>query len=213
MPTPPEQFPAHNQTRAAYDRLSTIYDWLAASEKPFRRRAVELLSAQPGERVLEIGCGTGESLATMLRAGIQPVGIDLSPGMLGQARKKMFHSQRAYLSTADALHLPFSENSFDAILMIFTLELFTDPEIPQALGEIQRLLKPSGRLCAAALAQVAHPGWMARAYTWFHQRYPQWVDCRPIPAQALITQSGLAVQEQWRGLLWGLPVEIVVAVQ
>lgn len=203
---------SHASTRASYDRLSGIYDWLAASEQPFRRRAVAMLAARPGERVLEIGCGTGESLGALGQMGLSTLGVDLSWGMLRRAAGKPAVRSTARLCAADALQLPVAAQGFDAVLLVFTLELFADPEIPLLLGEIQRVLRPGGRLCAAALALTAHPGWMARAYIGCHEHYPQWADCRPIPARALVEQSGLAVREDWHGSLWGLPVEIVLAV-
>jgi demethylmenaquinone methyltransferase/2-methoxy-6-polyprenyl-1,4-benzoquinol methylase len=221
--------------RVNYDRLSRWYAWLAASEEPFRRKAIDLLQAQPGEAVLEIGCGSGASLAALAARAVQPVGIDLSPGMLRVARKKTRNTMRRksmtqhsaagvpLLCQADGLHLPFPDGCFDGLLMTFTLELFDTPEIPRVLAECRRVLEQGGRVSLASLAMPASrampaamvtkvpPVRAVRIYEWFHGRFPALVDCRPIPLQEMVEQAGFTIEAQSTANMWGLPVSCVLA--
>jgi ubiquinone/menaquinone biosynthesis C-methylase UbiE len=208
---------SRNDAQANYDRLARWYTWLASSEEPFRRKAIELLDARPGESVLEIGCGSGTSLAALAERGVRPVGIDLSYGMLRVTRQKLARKAAAVehlLCQADGLHLPYPTGCFDALLMTFTLELFDTPEIPQVLCECRRVLKHGGRVSIAALAaptQPAIPEAPARIYAWFHDRFPALVDCRPIPLEAMVEQASFTIQEKFSAGMWGLPVECILA--
>ena len=79
---------SRSQARASYDRLSKWYDLLEGGwETPPRRVGLEMLAPRAGERLLEIGCGTGSALAE-LPAQVRAVGLDLSAGMLAQARAR-----------------------------------------------------------------------------------------------------------------------------
>ena len=208
------------EARDGYDRASRWYRFL---EEPFERRAqavgLDLLHAQPGERILELGCGTGDALVALARAvgGTGHLtGLDLSPGMLGEASARLRRAglaERAELLAGDACSIPSADASFDAVLMAFTLDLFDTPEIPRVLAECQRVLRPGGRIVVVSLSRAAPVGWPTRLYERLHDRFPATLDCRPIhPGLAL----GAAGFEQARGRtvpLWGLRAEAVVAVR
>jgi demethylmenaquinone methyltransferase/2-methoxy-6-polyprenyl-1,4-benzoquinol methylase len=204
-------------TRANYDRLSRWYDLLSASsERAARTRGLQMLGVQCGERVLEIGCGTGESLPS-LASGAGPAGwvygLDLSAGMLGIAKNKLekHSSSNVTLLQADAVRLPFPERSFDAIFMSYTLELFPAAEIPLILQECKRILRPEGRMGIVALLQEEKPGWMERAYNWAHRHWPLIIDCQPIPLFSALQKSIFVTCETDKQSLWGLTVGIAIA--
>jgi len=146
--------------RASYNKLSTWYDLIAGgSEKKFREKGLELLNVMPGESIIEVGCGTGHSLLTLSQqvgpAG-RVYGLDLSDGMLGQARSRLNRSETGkwtMLLCSDAAHLPFRTESFDALFMSFTLELFDTPELPLVLNECHRVLKHDGRMSVVSLSK------------------------------------------------------------
>ncbi len=100
---------SRNETRAFHDKISRVYDLLAEhSEEPIRRTGIGKLAAQVGERILEIGFGTGHCLVEFARtvglAG-RVYGVDLSEGMLGQARDLLRREQldaRVEIQRADA---------------------------------------------------------------------------------------------------------------
>lgn len=202
---------SRRQARAAYDRLSRWYDTLAApSEAPARAAGVRLLAAQPGERVLEIGAGTGHALLALAQAGARPVGIDLSPGMLRVARRRLSAGgAAAALLCGDGARLPVADGAFDAVFMAFTLELFDTPELPVVLADCRRVLRPGGRLVVVSLH--SGPGRLVRLYEWAHRRWPVTVDCRPIPLAQCLEASDFRVVTSERRTLWGLPVAVCAA--
>src|SRR5581483_11432296 len=124
-----------------------------------RQWGLAMLAVQPGERVLEVGCGTGQALpalsATAGPAG-QVVGLDLSSGMLGVARAALARIGERHITlvAGDARALSFSDAVFDAVFMSFTLELFERQDAARVLRDVRRVLRPHGRLGLVALADT-----------------------------------------------------------
>lgn len=204
--------------RAAYDRLSRVYDLIAGgSEQKYTLLGLRLLNVTPGEAVLEIGCGTGGSLVELARqAGNSGriFGLDISEGMLSVARgrlQKVHLSEQVELRCGDAAALPYPADSFDAVFMSFTLELFDTPEIPHVLQECRRVLRPRGRIGIVAMSNQGKPNLMTRLYDWAHVKMPALVDCRPIPARAFLEVAGFKTHDFRLMWMWGLPLEIIVA--
>ena len=98
---------------------------------------LDLLSPSKGQRILDIGCGTGISLAPLLEKGLSLTGIDPSPYMLDVADKRL--GNRVDLHRGMAEDLPFEDNSFDAALLFTSLE-FTDRPA-KAIEEACRVAK------------------------------------------------------------------------
>jgi SAM-dependent methyltransferase len=112
-----------------------------------KRRATEALALQPGDRVLEVGCGTGVDLPELVAAvtpGGRVVGVDLSELAIEHATRRMAAMPEARLLTADAHELPFPAGSFDACRVDRTMLHLSDPA--RALAELRRVLIPGGRL-------------------------------------------------------------------
>lgn len=204
--------------RASYNRLSSWYDVLAGgTEKKYRDWGLEKLSAQPGERILEIGFGTGHCLVTLARAvGMsgRVIGLDISDGMLSIAKDRLQQealNERVDLHLGDAANLDFLESgSLDGVFMSFTLELFDNPEIPRVLQECYRILKTGGRVAVVSMTKTNPPGVAVRIYEWFHEHMPNYADCRPIFARQALEQSRFVIQHVSTSSMWGLPVEIVL---
>ncbi len=123
---------------------------------------LELLAAQPGEQILDIGCGTGHLAAKIGASGAQVTGIDRSPEMIRQAREGYPAIQ---FEVADATTIPLKE-PFDAVFSNATLHWIKEPE--KAIGEVARLLRPGGRFVAefgghgniARLVAAAERAWL-----------------------------------------------------
>jgi ubiquinone/menaquinone biosynthesis C-methylase UbiE len=204
--------------RQSYDRLSGRYDMLAASsEWKYTRLGLQMLAAQEGERILEIGFGTGNALLELARdVGSTGLicGIDISEGMLNIAAEKLENaglSERVKLDCGDGAALPYDASEFDAVFLSFTLELFDTPEITIVLRECHRVLKPKGRMVVVSMVKKERDNLAVRLYEWAHAKLPNYVDCRPIMLRSDLQQSGFNLQKVSEQRMWGLPLEIAVA--
>jgi ubiquinone/menaquinone biosynthesis C-methylase UbiE len=203
---------------STYDKMSKHYDTISgSSENKFKKKGVALLAVQEGERVLEIGFGTGfvlEILARAVGSSGKVHGIDLSAGMLSFAEKRLKKAgllDNVDLKLGDAATLPFDDMHFDAIFMSFTLDLIDTPEIPVVLGSCARVLKDGGRICVVALSLGDGKSKMVGMYNWFHEKFPKQIDCRPILAKNALETAGFSIVTHDRGSMWRLPVDIVLA--
>jgi ubiquinone/menaquinone biosynthesis C-methylase UbiE len=98
---------------------------------------IELLGPQAGERVLDIGCGTGNHLLLLNKSGLDITGTDASPYMLTKARERL--GNRCVLKTGTAEELPFSDNEFDIVVLINTLEFLDNPlKVLQEVGRVAK---------------------------------------------------------------------------
>jgi demethylmenaquinone methyltransferase/2-methoxy-6-polyprenyl-1,4-benzoquinol methylase len=210
-------FQSKDETRAFYNKISKVYDLLAEkSEEPVRQAGLEMLNARPGEKVLEIGFGTGHSLVTLARA-VGPTGrfygIDLSDEMVRIARENLRAQgleDRVELTCGDAVSLPYPSGQIDAIFMSFTLELFDTEEIPKVLAECWRVLAPSGRILVVGMSKEGENGMILQTFEWVHQHLPNLLDCRPIFVSRALEAAGFEITGMERKMMW-VPVEIVLA--
>jgi len=207
-------FTSRRETRAFYDKIADVYDFLSErAEGPVRAAGVELLSASPDERVLEIGCGTGHSVADLASVARQVLAIDLSEKMLQRSKASLMQrgvADRARLICADAAHLPLRPAAVDAVFMSFTLELFDTAEIPVVLAECKQVIKPNGRIVVVGMSKKGPGGLLEEAYEWSHRHFPNYIDCRPIFVARALEAAGFRVIQKTMKQIW-LPVEIVMA--
>ena len=207
------------EARQFYDRLSRFYDLLtAAFERKYAEMALERLSIKEGEAVLEIGFGSGHCLRQIAQSVGQrgkAYGIDISAGMLELTKRKLERAQlmdRTELYCGDAASLPYNDNTFDAVFMSFTLELFDTPEIPKVLAEVKRVLKPGGRFGIASMSKGNGDSTMLMLYEWAHKKWPKYIDCRPIYVEQSLKDAGYEIKNKEKVRLLGLPGEIIIAV-
>ena len=133
-------------TRKIYDVQSSFYD--ATFGRLVKRRierAIEHMNISPTDLVLDLGIGTGASLNFYPDFG-RIVGIDLSDGMLRECRKKIRERglSRAIVFQADALKLPFADDSFDHVFISHVISVVSDPAM--LVREAQRVAKPGARI-------------------------------------------------------------------
>jgi ubiquinone/menaquinone biosynthesis C-methylase UbiE len=215
-PAPLGVFQTRDQTRAFHNKISGVYDLLAdRSEAPVRRAGLDLLKVRAGEKVLEIGFGTGHSLVRLANAvgpHGQVVGLDLSDKMLAVARANVTKAglgDRVRLRQGDAAHLPYPDGGLDAVFMSFTLELFDTPEIPEVLSECRRVLRPGGRIVVVGMSKEGPRDPLIAVFEWAHRHFPNFLDCRPIFVREALEASGFSIAKSLMKRMW-IPVEIVV---
>jgi ubiquinone/menaquinone biosynthesis C-methylase UbiE len=210
----------HESNRHFYDRIADAYDFIADSnERAARQAGVQALALKAGESVLELGFGTGNEildLAGLVGSKGKVAGIDISQGMLAVAQRKLAANNPVAtidLRVGDARSLPFSSEEFDVVYTSFTLELFSEAEIPLVLSEAKRVLKPCGRIGVVSMATVRpgeHTTALERTYVWMHRHFPHIVDCRPIDTEGVLKTAGFTVLSVQDLEIWTMPVRVVV---
>ncbi len=141
-----------------FNRISHRYDrWYATPrgriiDAAQKELIFDLARVLPGEKILDLGCGTGNYSLEMARRGSLVTGADISDGMLSEAKRK---AEALGLSIdwvqADCTDLPFASGTFDAVVTVTALEFVNDPR--GALLEGMRVLKPGGRIVAGVLTR------------------------------------------------------------
>lgn len=133
--------------KAAYRRYAGFYDALFGPVlQPGRKAVVEALKCRPGERVLEVGVGTGLAL-DLYPAGVKVVGIDVSREMLEKARRRA--ARRGFthveaLLEMDAEAMTFPDASFDKVVAMYVVPVVPNPG--RLLAELHRVCKPTGEI-------------------------------------------------------------------
>ncbi len=138
---------ARKDTNIAYKIYAPVYDRVfAPSFAEGHTRMVEALDAQPGERVLEVGVGTGISLRHYV-AGVRVDALDFSAAMLKKAQKRLDKGEVAAevtLHQMDAHKLEFDDGTFDHAVVAHAIAVVAEPEV--VLHEMMRVTQPGGKL-------------------------------------------------------------------
>ncbi len=139
----------------AYDKTNDLLSFGQA--KLWRKKVLEKVDPQSGEKILDIAAGTGTSSMALKLPGVEVVAADFSKGMLAEGKKRYPELEFVF---ADAMKLPFKNNEFDVVTMSFGLRNVQDRD--KALGEFLRVLKPGGRLVICEFSHV--PGLLGLFY-------------------------------------------------
>ncbi len=139
-----------------FDRIAPVYDLMnrlmtVGLDRRWRRETVAAV-VRPGDRVLDVCCGTGDLALAAVQAGGQVTGLDFSAPMLERARSK---SADVEWLEGDALALPFQQGSFDAVTIGFGLRNLANVE--RGLAELRRVLRPGGRIAILEITRAKGP--------------------------------------------------------
>jgi SAM-dependent methyltransferase len=162
--------------------------WPLGAVRRQEQHAVEALAAvRPGEWVLDVGCGDGETLAWLEERGAQAFGVDCSLAMASACRRR---GLRVCVQDMEALGV---RARFDWVLCVGALEFTTDPA--RALGNLARCLRPDGRF----VLLFPRRGVLGLAYQVYHRRHGVAVHVFSHPAmRRLLSTAGLACDAPWR---------------
>jgi demethylmenaquinone methyltransferase / 2-methoxy-6-polyprenyl-1,4-benzoquinol methylase len=155
-----------------FDRIAGVYDAMnsvmtAGLHHRWRERAVDLARVGPGSRALDVATGTGDLAIALERRGADVVGSDFSEGMLERARAK---SAAVRWEQANALALPYPDDSFDAATVGFGARNFSD--LQQGLAEMTRVVRPGGRVVILEITTPTKPPLSTFFSLWFDRVVP-----------------------------------------
>ncbi|MEO8115542.1 MAG: class I SAM-dependent methyltransferase [Phenylobacterium sp.] len=195
-----------NTDQITYWNAAAGQTWVALNDEldrqlaPLGEAAMDALAPAAGERVLDIGCGCGQTtlaLADRVGAGGAVLGVDISAPMLEVARRRAglaIAAQAGFLE-ADAQTYPFEAATFDAAFSRFGVMFFSDP--PAAFANLRRSLKPGGRLAFVCWRGMAENPWMTVPLAAGLQHLAP----LPPPEPGAPGPFGLADGERTRGIL------------
>jgi demethylmenaquinone methyltransferase/2-methoxy-6-polyprenyl-1,4-benzoquinol methylase len=155
-----------------FDRIAGVYDAMnsvmtAGLHHRWRERATDLARVGPGSQALDVATGTGDLAIALARRGADVVGSDFSEGMLERARAK---SGDVRWEQANALALPYPDNSFDAATVGFGARNFSD--LRGGLSEMVRVVKPGGRVVVLEITTPTKPPLSTFFSLWFDRIVP-----------------------------------------
>lgn len=185
----------HSTARRSYDTVAEDYaigfrDELA--RKPLDRALMACLieQADTGAPIADLGCGPGHVSAWLARHGVSAVGIDLSPRMIAVGRREY---PRVEFREGDLLALPARDGEFAAAVAFYSIIHLEPDELGRALQEMQRVLRPSGRVLVAF-----HIGLEVRHVTewWGHEVDVDFRFFEPSDVATALADAGLLVEAQ-----------------
>ena len=200
------------KARRFYDRLGARYDWAAFYEAEAKRLGLEWLELQPGQRLLNAGCGTGKE-HKQLQEALTPgtaIGLDLSAVMARLTRQRT----GSPVCQASAWQLPLAAGTFDRLFSSYVLDLVSHAYLPQVLAEFGRDLAPGGRLVIITLTEGVTPASRALVAAWkaLYAVAPiACGGCRPLQLGSLVEAAGFTAMTHRTVVQFGLPSEIITA--
>jgi len=179
--------------------IAPRYDWLNDLQsfglhRRWKRRVVELAAVKPGDRALDLCCGTGDLALALAQRGADVVGLDFSGAMLKIAEKRRRKNPKFPISNlkyiqGDAQQIPFPNHSFDVVTVGYGLRNLTNWEA--GLAEMSRVAKPGARLVVLDFGKPPNAVWRALYFAHLKISVPLlgWIFCGNAQAYAYILES------------------------
>jgi len=201
--------------RTLYNSLSGIYDlWGLLAESKARNRAIELAGIKDGQNILEVAVGTGLAFYKIVKGNRkgQNLGIDISPGMLDKAKKRLskLAGVSYQLELGSAFHLPAGDGQFDLLVNNYMFDLIPFDEMDGILAEFKRVLKEGGKLVLVNMTKGEQFG--SGLYDLIFRLSPKSMGgCRGVRLSDRLMDQGFQVEtrEYHQQLLF--PSEVIVA--
>jgi phosphatidylethanolamine/phosphatidyl-N-methylethanolamine N-methyltransferase len=187
-----------SSTRKIYDIHSVFYDaTFGRLVKRRIQRAIEHMNIAEMDRVLDLGIGTGASLNYYPTDRGRIIGVDLSGGMLREARKKIRERglANAMVFQADAMKLPFADDSFDHVFISHVISVVSDP--CKLVQEAQRVAKSGARIVIVNHFQSTNR-FIAMVEKWLCPLCTKLGWRSDLALQDLIRQTGVAVDYRYK---------------
>lgn len=203
------------KTKKEFKRALWIYDlWGGLTERKAARKVLELARIKNGSTILDVACGTGDMLneLVVLNPAGKNIGMDLSPDMLTRAEKKLnkHHLVNYQLYEGNALHLNFSDNSFDLLINNYMVDLLPEKTFDKVAAEFYRVLKPGGKVAISTFSfgtKKIHGFWF-----WMAKTFPGLLTgCRPVAFKKYLMQAGFNIENQIEISQNTFPSQILVA--
>ena len=192
-----------------YDLLNDLQSF--GLHRLWKRRVVSLADVKPGDRALDLCCGTGDISFALAKDGAQTTGLDFSPQMLEVAAQRQNKNSKSEIQNpkflqGDAQQLPFGENEFDVVTVGYGLRNLTSWE--RGVDEMHRVAKPGARLIVLDFGKPPNAVWRALYFTHLQLSVPLigLLFCGNASAYAYILESlkhypaQLAVADKMRAL-------------
>jgi demethylmenaquinone methyltransferase/2-methoxy-6-polyprenyl-1,4-benzoquinol methylase len=175
-----------------YDLINDIQSF--GMHRLWKRRVLRLTRVQPGERALDLCCGTGDITLALAKAGAQTTGLDFSEAMLEVAteksgRLKMASAAKPQFICGDAQKIPFPENSFDVVTIGYGLRNLAD--LDAGFRDMLRVTKPGGRFVSLEFGKPANALWRGIYFTYLKFMLPIFgkIFCGSSAAYAYVLES------------------------
>jgi demethylmenaquinone methyltransferase/2-methoxy-6-polyprenyl-1,4-benzoquinol methylase len=175
-----------------YDLINDIQSF--GLHRLWKRRVIELARPQPGERALDLCCGTGDLTLALAKRGAYVTGLDFSDPMLQVAKEKsarFVQSSKTKIEfiRGDAQQIPFPDNSFDVLTIGYGLRNLAD--LDAGLRDMWRVTKPGGRLVALEFGKPANSAWRGIYFSYLKFMLPIFgkIFCGNSAAYAYILES------------------------
>jgi len=203
------------QIKEVYDRIAPIYDiWGKLTESRARERALELAEIKDGESILEVAVGTGLAFSEIVKRNPNGIntGIDLSPGMLEKAKKRVsrISTGNYSLSVGSAFNLSVEDESIDTLLNNYMFDLIPFEDMDKISMEFRRVLKKGGRLVLVNMTEGERFG--SGLYDFVYSISPKTMGgCRGVKLTERLQEHDFKVErrEYFQQMLF--PSEVILA--
>ena len=188
-----------NKTKKDYKNVVWFYDfWSRLTESKAARHVIDFAEIMDGETILEIACGTGLVFEQIVKRNPngKNTGIDLSPDMLGKARKRLgkIKNGNYELKEGDALNLGFAENTFDLLINNFMVDLMPSDTFDILAKSFYRVTKPNGRLIVSTFSFGKKK--INRFWFWVAKYFPDILTgCRPVSFKTNLINAGFEIEK------------------